>query len=61
MKLANFDQWRRVQRRTAFVFVILVLCSLGLMGRLVYLQIVKHGQYSEMAFAQRMRPRVVDP
>ena len=50
-----------MRRRTAVIFVLLVLCSLGLVGRLAYLQIIRHGHYSELAVAQRMRPRVVDP
>lgn len=33
----------------------------GLIGRLAYLQIWKGKHYSELAQAQRMRPRVIDP
>lgn len=50
-----------MQRRTVCVLIVIIVAALGLLGRLAYIQIIKHDDYSEMAFAQRMRPRVLDP
>lgn len=61
MKLANYDVKRRVQRRSVGVFALLVAFSFLLMCRLVYLQIIRHEHFNDLAIAQRMRPRVVDP
>ncbi|NLM39175.1 MAG: hypothetical protein GX205_03900, partial [Firmicutes bacterium] len=61
MKLANYDFRRRVQRRTVGVLILIAFSTLVLLGRLAYIQIIKHDDYSERAIAQRMRPRVLDP
>ncbi|HEY8426284.1 MAG TPA: penicillin-binding transpeptidase domain-containing protein [Limnochordales bacterium] len=50
-----------VQRRIAWLLVGTALGALVLAGRLFYLQVVRHGELSRLAFEQRLRPLPVDP
>lgn len=61
-ELADRQQQQRIfNRRASLSFFVVVLMSLGLLGRIAYLQILQHEKYQDLAQQNRVQQQPVAP
>jgi stage V sporulation protein D (sporulation-specific penicillin-binding protein) len=59
--MSSFAQFSQLQKRTLFLEAVVLISAVVVESRLVYLQVIKHSDYRQMAFHQQFSQKETEP